>query len=200
MGLQFLKPTALTGLIDNHGWFQVETPPGPHAVLRSVVYVDGDVTTKLFGGPPIDPLTVAAHFSAIAGSAASVSKRVRHTIQAVYVSVSVMALGIAAWVHEPAGSAILAAALLLPLVVDRVRSHARKLLAVTPQFAAVASAAGVFAFAAWSDSDALRRAASVTIAVNLGLAFALWIVRWRLRGLFLGLKSPAIEQGTPQHP
>jgi hypothetical protein len=191
--LQFLKPTALTGLLDNHGWFQVETPPGQRPVLRSVVYVDGDVTTKLFGGLPIDPLTVVAHFDAITQQASAASTRIRHAIQVTYASVAVIASAIAAWVHDLAGSAVLAAALLLPLVVDLIRSRARKLLVVTPQIAAVASAIVVLALAIWTDSDALRRAASVTIAVNLGLAFAWWIVSWRLRRLFLGLKSPAIQ-------
>jgi hypothetical protein len=196
VGLQFLKRTALAGLIDNHGWFQVETPPGSRAVLRSVVYVDGDVTTKLFGGPPIDPLTVAAHFDAIARQASAASMRIRRTVQLAYGSVFVIALGMAAWVHDPVGSAVFAAALLLPVIVDLVRSASGKLLVVTPQISAVGSAIGVLVFAIWSDSGALRWAACVTIAFNLGLALALWIVRWRLQRLFLGLKSAAIEQGS----
>ena len=177
-----MKSTALAALNANRGWFQVETPPGPTAVLRSVVYVDGDVTTKVFGGQLVDPRIVVMHFDEIDRQASAASKQVRRIVQAIYAFWITITILVAAFVHNWPDSLIAAAAVLTPIVVDVIRSRLRALQFVTPQVSAVVSAIVVGLLAIRWDSRALAISAVITLALALGL----WYARRKLRQLFEG--------------
>ena len=177
-----MKSSALAALNANHGWFQVETPPGPTAVLRSVVYIDGDVTTKVFGGQLVDPRIVVMHFDEIDRQASAASKQVRRVVQAVYALWITITVLVAVFVNTFPDSLIAAAALLAPIAVDVIRTRLRALPFVTPQIAAVGSAIIVGVLAIRWDSLTL----AISAAITFGLALGLWFARRKLRQLFEG--------------
>ena len=177
-----MKSTALAALNANRGWFQVETPPGPTAVLRSVLYIDGDVTTKVFGGQLVDPRLVVLHFDEIDRQASAASKQVRRIVQAIYAAWLTIAAVVALFVHKWPESVIAAAGLLTPIAVDAVRTHLRAIPFVTPQLAAVASAIIMSALAIVWDSGML----AISAAITFGSALGLWFARRKLRQLFAG--------------
>jgi hypothetical protein len=138
-----LTNTPLAELADTRGWFAVSTPLEAGGTLRSVVYVDGDVTTKLIGARTLTAGDTTTHFAAIDQRAGLVRTRLRAFVVGLTALWTGFAAGLVVVLRDPAG-VLGAVALLVPLGVLLVQRALRRTLAISaPTVAAIGAAVSI---------------------------------------------------------
>lgn len=185
MSPSLLTNTPLAELANTRGWFAVSTPLGGGGTLRSVVYVDGDVTTKLIGARTLTADDTAAHFAAVDHEAGLVRTRLRTFVLSLTALWVAVAAGLVVILRDPA-SVLGALALLVPLGILLVQRMLRRTLAVSaPMVAAIGAALSIIAAVAFGLHELLVPA-SVTLALNVALILGFAYVRAELRGILGG--------------
>jgi hypothetical protein len=177
-----LKDTPF-GALTSRGWFEVKTSALNSTEIRTVVYIDGDVTTKLIGGAQVDAASLHSHFAEIDQQASMVKKKLRHIVNAI----STLWLAVAAVVivvGHNLPNLLVALALLVPIVVAQVQRRLGLLLTVTPQASAVVGAAALAALAVGFGLHDVIRSAVVALALNISLIIGVWYARTKLKQLF----------------
>src|SRR3954453_5577698 len=111
-----LSGTPLAELAGTLGWFSVSTDLHGGAQIRTVVYVDGDVTTKLIGTHTIDNARMREHFCEIERQGRLVRTRLRNIVLTITGLWLLVATAVAATAHNRAGL-LAAAAILVPLAI-----------------------------------------------------------------------------------
>ena len=189
MSPSLLTNTPLADLANTRGWFAVSTSLEAGGTLRSVVYLDGDVTTKLIGARTLTATDTATHFAAIDRQAGLVRSRLRAVVLTLTTVWIAFAAGLVVVLRDPAG-VLGAVALLVPLGVLLVQRVLRRTLTISaPAIAAIGAALTIVAALAW-DLDDLLVPASVTLALNLALVIGFVVVRSKLRGILRGGGDP----------
>jgi len=189
MSPSLLTNTPLAELADTRGWFAVSTPLAAGGTLRSVVYVDGDVTTKLIGARTLSADDTATHFAAIDQQADLVRARLRGFVLALTALWIALAAGLVVVLRDPA-SVLGALALLVPLGILLVQRALRRTLTVSaPTIAAIGAALTIVAALTFG-LDGLLIPASVTLALNLALVVGFAVVRSKLRAILHASNDP----------
>jgi hypothetical protein len=174
--------TPLADLANTLGWFAVSTPLEAGGTLRSVVYVDGDVTTKLIGARTLTDRDATTHFATIDRQAGLVRARLRTIVLTLVTTWCAVAVALVAALRDLASLAG-AVAILVPLGVVMVQRWLRRsLTASTPVVAALGAAVAIGAGIVF-DVHQLVAPAAVALALNLALVVGFAILRARLRKL-----------------
>jgi hypothetical protein len=182
VALLSLKDTPF-GALTNQGWFAVETSALNSTEIRTVVYIDGDVTTKLIGGAQVDAATLHEHFAEIDKQASLVNKKLRRIVN----TISTFWLAVAAIlivIGHTLADLLVALALLVPIVVAQVQRRAGLLLNVSPQVSAVAGAAAAAVLAVGFGLRDVLGSAVIALALNTSLIIGVWYARKKLKQLF----------------
>ena len=185
MSPSLLANTPLGELANTRGWFAVSTNLEAGGTLRSVVYLDGDVTTKLIGARTLTAHDTATHFTAIDQQAGRVRTRLNAVVQVVTALWLLFAVGLVA-VRGDRASILGALALLVPLGILLGQRVLRRSLSISaPVVAAIAAALSIVA-ALTLGLDDLLVPASLVLALNLALIVGFAVVRTKLRGILRG--------------
>ena len=184
---------AVAGLVGAGGLrerfsFTVGTPPGPDAALRTTVYVDGDITTKVFGEAPTEE-AIDAHFTAVRAAGAGLVLRLKLVGVAVWFAYGAVFLGLWALPGRSVGSfVLLALGGGLSVVVDRSRA----LWSAGSGRPAVVKIGTplVLAGVAWLVQQPTLMSSLLLVALANGVNVAIWsLARWRIHRALAQLGS-----------
>ena len=177
-----LTETPLGQLADSHGWFSVTTPLRPGGTIRTIVYIDGDVTTKLIDTRTVDAESIRTHFDEIDRQTRLVKTRLRNVVVTITTTWLVIAIGILAIGHDLASLAA-AIAMVVPIAVNGIQRRLRTSITLSGQTVAAVGAAIVIVAAVAVGRWSFLVPATATFTLNMVLIGGIALARARLRTL-----------------